>query len=142
MITNRRNKNGKITSGSLESSSSSISTAALQQIVDKLKNQRNRQSTDKVYYQIWKQFNEFFIKLDIKPRTWEERIVLFVGYLIENNRKSTTIRSYISAIKSVLQKDGVELNQDQFLLTSLTRACKLKNDRVQTKLPIRMRLLK
>ena len=124
-----------------ESSSSSISTAALQQIVNKLKNQPNRQSTDKVYYQIWKQFNEFFIKLDKKPKTWEERIVLFVGYLIERNRKSNTIKSYISAIRSVLKKDGAELSENKFLLTLLTKACQLKNDRVYTRLPIRCSLM-
>ena len=113
----------------------------LQNIVDKLKYQSNRKSTEKVYYHIWKSFNQFFIKLDIKPETWEERLVLFVGYLVENNRRSQTIKSYISAIRSVLAKDGVFLNKNKFLLTSLTKACRLKNDKVRTHLPIRKGLL-
>ena len=66
---------------------------------------------------------------------------MFVGYLIENNRRSSTIKSYISAIKSVLREDGEILNEDTFLLTSLTRACKFQNDTVRTLLPIRKGLL-
>ena len=45
------------------------------------------------------------------------------------------------AIKSVLRKDGFELNENKYLLASLMRACHLKNDRVHTKLPIRKGLL-
>ena len=81
------------------------------------------------------------MRLDFKPKTWEERLVLFVGFLIQNNRKSTTIRSYISAIKCVLRQDGEELNEDVYLLKSLTKACQLKNDKVHTQLPIRKGLI-
>ena len=69
------------------------------------------------------------------------RLVLFVGYLIQQNRKSTTIRSYISAIKSVLRDDGVILNTNSYLLRSLTKACRLHNDQVQIHLPIRKGML-
>ena len=65
-----------------------------------------------------------------------------MGHLIENRKlKSTTIRSYISAIKSVLQEDGLELNENKYLLSSLTRACRFSNDRVKTRLPIGKELL-
>ena len=111
-------------------------------IINKLKNERNRSSTKANYYGIWRKFNEFFIRLDRKPDTWEERLVLFVGFLISQNRKSNTIRSYVSAIKSVLKEDGQQINEDIFLLKSLTKACKLVNDRVKTRLPIRKPLLK
>ena len=113
----------------------------MQNIVDKLKGERNRSSTKANYYGIWKNFNEFFIRLDAKPSTWEERLVLFVGFLINQKKKSTTIRSYVSAIKAVLRDDGEEINEDTFLIKSLTRACKLVNDRVCNKLPIRRGLL-
>ena len=109
--------------------------------MDKLKNNRNRNSTRKNYYCVWRKFNEFFIKLDRKPRTWEDRLILFVGYLVQNNRKSCTIKSYISAIKSVLAEDNIILNEDRFLLTSLTKACKLVNDKVRTRLPIQKGIL-
>ena len=123
------------------SGESSISTLEMRSIVEKLRHQRNRESTKNNYYGIWKHFNQFFIKLDIKPNTWEERIVLFVGYLINKGRKSTTVRSYISALRAVLKEDGQVLNEDVFLLNSLTRACKITNDRVKTRLPIKKGLL-
>ena len=71
----------------------------------------------------------------------EDRLILFVAYLVDNEYKSTTVRSYISAIKSVLQDDGVTLNADKYLLSSLAKACRLKNDTVQTRLPIRKNTL-
>ena len=88
------------------------------------------------YYTIWKLFNKFFLRLDKKPPTWGERLSLFVGYLIDSNKQSATVKSYISAIKAVLKTNNFKLNEDQFLLTSLTRACKIRNDRVTTKLPV------
>ena len=100
-----------------------------------------RDTTLANYYGIWKHFNEFFIKLDTKPRTWEDRLILFVGHLINNNRKSSTIKSYISAIKTVLRLDGEHIDEDKYLLKSLTRACKLNNDKVNTRLPIQKGML-
>ena len=121
---------------------STISTTAIQNIVQKLKTQRVRDSTKKNYYSVWKNFNEFFIRLDMKPASWEERLVLFIGYLIEKkNFKSQSVKSYISAIRGVLHDDGIELNDNKFLLSALTRACKLKNDKVRTRLPIRKEML-
>ena len=108
----------------------------MENIVEKLKRDRIRDSTKTNYYSVWKTFNEFFIRLDNKPNSWEERIVLFVGYLVQTNKKSQTIKSYISAIKAVLREDNVILNEDKFLLNALTKACKLKNDTVRTRLPI------
>ena len=67
---------------------------------------------------------------------------MFVGYLIENNCKSGTVRSYVSVVKAVLKDDGEEINENTFLLNSLTRACRISNDHVRTRLPIRKGLLK
>ena len=55
---------------------------------------------------------------------------------MNRKRKSSTIKSYISAIKAVLTNGGIKFRIDQSLLAALTQACKLKNDRVQTKFPI------
>ena len=41
----------------------------------------------------------------------------------------------------MLKIDGIKLNEDLFLVNSLTRACKLQNDRVRTRLPIRKSML-
>ena len=83
----------------------------------------------------------FSIRLDVKPDNWEDRLVLFVGFLIEDGKKSSTIKSYISAIKSVLKKDGVEISENKYLLGSLTKACKYVNDQVYVRLPIQKGLL-
>ena len=123
------------------STDSTISTTGLEQIIERLRTQRNRASKRKNYYGIWKSFNEFYIKLDVKPDSWEDRITLFVGFLIQGKRKSTTIRSYVSAIKAVLMEDGISLNEDTYLLSSLTKACKLENDKVRLRLPIRRPML-
>ena len=123
------------------STSSTISTNEVLNIIDRLKCKGNRDSTRKNYYSIWRHFNEFYIKLDVKLPTWEERLTLFVAYLIETNKKSNTIKCYISAIKSVLMEDGVELNENKYLLTSLTKACRLVNDRVKTRLPVKKGML-
>ena len=109
----------------------------MQSIVDNLRQLRHRDSTRNNYYGIWKNFNNFFIRLDIKPNNWEDRIVLYVAYLIHGNRKSTTIKSYISAIKAVLFNGGIEINEDSTLLAALTRACKLHKDIIRPKLIIK-----
>ena len=124
-----------------KSTSSAISTASIRHIVERLKMDRVRDTTKNNYYGIWRSFNEFFIKLDLKPETWEERMVLYAGYLADNQQKSATIKSYMSAIKSVLKDDGVEICEDRFLLTSITRACGYKNDRITTRLPIQKGIL-
>ena len=40
-----------------------------------------------------------------------------------------------------MRDDGVCLNEDKYLLTSLTKACRLKNDCVKTRLPIQLGVL-
>ena len=119
----------------------SISTDQLNQIINNSKSHRIKQSTRKVYYSIWQQFSEFFIKLDRKPGNWEDLILLFAGHLIHKKRKSNTVKSYISAIKTTLKANSINISEDSYLLASLTHACKLKNDRVKTQLPIQKGML-
>ena len=134
-------KTKKKRSTSSRSTDSTISAKDMERIVEKLKTQDVRETTKNNYYAIWKNFNKFFIRLDVKPTSWEDRIILFIGHLVNENRKSQTIKSYLSAIQTVLRHDGVELQQDRFLISSLTKACKLKNDRVKTCLPIQKPML-
>ena len=101
-----------------------------------------RDSTRQNYYGIWRSFNEFFIKLDIKPNNWEDRLVLFVGHLIHKEQKSATIRSYVSAIRAVLSDINITLNEDKFLLASITRACKRRNYWMDHRFPIHRGILK
>ena len=132
---------GKRKSTDNSSTSSQLSSLDLQNIVDKLKLQRHRDSTRKNYYNIWKVFCKFLIRLDYHPDNWADRLTLFVGHLINQKRQSATVKSYISAIKSILKDDDIEINHNQFLLSSLTRACKLQNDQICTRLPIQKGML-
>ena len=63
--------------------SSSISTDEMKVFIDRLRMECYRNSTKRNYYNIWKIFNNFFLKLDKKPNNWTDRITLFVGYLIK-----------------------------------------------------------
>ena len=123
------------------SNSSRISTRQIKSIIDKLVTQTNRSSTSINYLRIWRQFNKFVIQLDVKPKTWEERVTLFVGYKIDNGMQSSTVKSYVSAIKKMLINDGYEWNDQLVLVGALTKACKFVNDRVHTRLPIQCSLL-
>ena len=51
------------------------------------------------------------------------------------------MKSYVSAIKAVLKEDNVKFQEDTYLLNSLTRACRLQNDQIKTRLPIKKGLL-
>ena len=140
-ITGYRKKTSSSISTSGTTTSSKISSLSIKRIIDKLVYQQNRSSTTDTYLRIWRQFNKFLINLDKIPDTWENKTILFIGYKIDNGMKSNTAKSYISAIKRILQNDGYEWNENQILLNSLTRACKLVNDVVHTRLPISGTLL-
>ena len=140
VLTGTKKKRRKKNSSS-GSSVSTLSTSEIEAIIFKLKGERHRDSTRGNYYCIWKLFNSFYLKLDNKPATWEQCLILFVAYLIEQKRKSSTIRSYISTIKAVLADINVTLNENTFLLNSLIKACKLQNNFVQLRLPIYKKML-
>ena len=121
--------------------SSQISSNKLNIIVTRLLGQQNRVSTRKTYFRIWRQFNAFLIRLDNKPKDWESRVTLYIGHLIEKGIQSNSIKSYVSAIKRILMDDGYEWEDQKILLSSLTRACRLVNDAIKTRLPIQCGLL-
>ena len=47
-----------------------------------------------------------------------------------------TVQSYISAIRSVLTDINIFVDEDKYLLRSLTRACRLQNDRIVNRFAI------
>ena len=71
------------------------------------------------------------------PNKWEDRLVLYVAYLIQQKKRSATVKSYISAIKGILFNGGVCITEEPVLLASLTRACCLSNDTYNNRLTIR-----
>ena len=110
-------------------------------IVDKLKTQRHRSSTRRNYYAIWKTFNEFIIKLDVKPKDWESRKVLYAAYLADKKRNSQTIKSYVCAIKAIPLENNIRVKEDTFVPHVLTKACHIHNNTVSIRLPIHKDLL-
>ena len=114
----------------------------MENLLEQLKQEGNRDSTKAIYHTIWKNFNKFLIKLDRMPKTWEDRTCIYCTHLIcEKRLQSSTVRSYISAIKWVLRNDGYCWDDGKMLLNTLTKSCKVKNDRVKTRLPIQKGLL-
>ena len=116
--------------------SSTISTVHMEQLVQKLLSQQNRKSTVNTYMNIWRQFNNFVIRLDVRPESWEARTTLFIAHMIEQGKQSASIKSYVSAIKKLVVMDGYKWQDSEVLSTSLTKACRLINDRISIRLPI------
>ena len=72
------------------------------------------------------------MKLDVKPKSWEDRAQMFIAHLIEyKGAQSCTIKSYVSAIKHMLINDKYEWKDGKILLAALTRACRLTNDQAR-----------
>ena len=109
--------------------------------MEKLLAKQHRDSTAKTYLAIFRKFNKFLICLDNRPKLWEDKVTLFIGYLIDNGLQSNTIKSYVSAIKKTLLTDGYKWNDDLVLVRFLSNACRIVNDRVQTRLPIQCGML-
>ena len=113
----------------------------MQRILEKVKLLRNRSSTRANYYSLWKLFNKFIIQLDTIPDTWEERVYLYLAHLVHTGKKSTTVRSYLSGIKAILWDDKYELQENAMELKATTRACRLINDKIHPRRPIKLDLL-
>ena len=78
----------------------------------------------------------------MKPCSWEDRLVLFTRFLVNNKLKSATVKSYLSAIRSVLAELGEKLDVNNYQLKSLTKACRLRNDVIIHHLPISKEVLR
>ena len=113
----------------------------MQGVLQSLSTKATRNSTMKNYFTVWRIFNKFVIRLDIIPTTWEEKLTLFCAYLVDRVNQSSTIRSYISAVKAVLRWDGYTIDEGKLQLGALIQACRLINDVVFTRLPIQLGLL-
>ena len=113
----------------------------MQNILEKLKRHTKRTSTEENYFNIWRKFNNFLIRLDRRPDSWEDRISLYGAFLVDNGIQSSTLKSYYSAIKAILREDEVFIDDNKVLLSCLAKACRLVNDKVRTRLPVRKPLL-
>ena len=108
----------------------------MQLVVEKLKGKAIRETTKKNYLTVWRAFNSFLLRLDKVPETWEDRMTLFCAFLVEKGSQSMTVKSYMSAIKTLLKYDDYYLNENRLLLSTMMQACKKQNDRFRCRLPI------
>ena len=81
------------------------------------------------------------IQLDHIPATWEEKTSLYCAFLFDEGYQSSTIKSYTSAIKHKLLADQYQWDDNLVLLSTIVKACKLENDTILTRLPIKIKLL-
>ena len=61
---------------------------------------------------------------------------MYCGYLVDKGNKSSTLKSYLSAIKLLLKIDGYEWNDNRVALGSLIKACKIRNDVINCRFTI------
>lgn len=62
---------------------------------------------------------------------------MYIAWLSEYKKlQSSTLKSYISAIKQVLITEGYEINEDRVVLDSIIRTTKARNDKLIKRLPI------
>ena len=123
------------------SSNATISTRKMEIILERLKGQKNRESTKANYLSIWRKFNNFVMKLDVKPKSWEQRMSLYCAYLVDRGVQSSMIKCYKSAMKCMLVLDNYKWDDNKVLLSAITGACKIINDRVRARFPIQIGLL-
>ena len=82
------------------------------------------------------------MKLDCPPPDdWEDRTLLFIAYLVDQGAQSSTVKSYVSAIKKTLVNDKYKWDDSKIILSSITKACKIMNDKIYKHLPIHCGLL-
>ena len=113
----------------------------MQNILERLKTLKNRDLTNQNYLSIWRQFNKFVLTLDYLPKYWEDWVAMYAASLIQRGLQSATLKSYISAIKSVLIDDNYEWKDERIVVRTLTRACRKINDRVKARFPLHIGLL-
>ena len=68
-------------------------------------------------------------------------MALYCAQLVEEGAQSAMIKSYISAVKCVLITDGYPWDDRKLQLSVITKACKIKNDKLLIRLPIQIKLL-
>lgn len=101
-----------------------------------------RPSTRKSYKKTWDRFNKFISQFDVIPPNWEDRIIVWATHLADNRKSSSTIRSYISAIRYCLSLDGIRVTHTSCELAAIIQAAKHENDQLYIRLPIQKHLMK
>lgn len=101
----------------------------------------NKSSTERTYRSAYLEFTRFNLSLDHMPELLDDQLAIFVASRVEKGDYSTTVKSYLSGISSMLKKDGISINTRSARLRALIKACKYKNDRVIQRMPIKENML-
>lgn len=111
-------------------------------VEEKLLNEGDsKKNTKRAYRTAYLSFTQFNLSLDNMPERLDDQLAIFVAYRAQLGDYSGTIQSYLSGIKYMLAKDGIEIDTRSARLRSLIKACKYKNDRVIHRQPISETLL-
>ena len=114
----------------------------MKHILEMLQTKQNRDSTNSNYLGIWRQLNNFLLRLDVMRKFWEDRVALFCAYLVEErNVQSATLRSYVSVIKFTLRCDNYKWQDERVWLQALFKSCRKLNDVHSPRFPIHFSLL-
>lgn len=100
-----------------------------------------KNSTKRAYRTAYLSFTQFNLSLNNMPSRLDDQLAVFVAYRVELGDQSSTIKTYLSGIKYMLNQDGIEINTRTARLRALIKACKYKNDRVIQRMAISESLL-
>lgn len=100
-----------------------------------------RKGTKRVYRTAYLDFTQFNLSLDKMPERLDDQLAVYVAYRVDLGDHSNTIATYLSGIKHMLGKIGIEINTRSARLRALIKACKYKNDTVVQRMPISEHLL-
>lgn len=124
------------------SNDSLISAEYFEKVLEELELRAVEDSTLEVYMVAWRAINSFYCKLDNKPKPWEQRMSLFIAYMMKKRFEKATIQTYISGIKYVLRNIlHVDVDDNAFRFTALIKAARYKNNKVSLRMPIKLGLL-
>ena len=85
------------------------------------------------------QFNAFLISLDRMPIRWEDRLTVCITSLVK--KKITNHQELHQCNKTILHTEDIFLKDESYALSSLAKVCKLQNDIMLVRLPIKRGLL-
>lgn len=128
--------------GSTSTGVTRLSVAFFRDVERRLLNDAGlKRNTKRAYRTAYLSFTRFNLSLDDMPERLDDQLAVYVASRVEKGDHSNTIQSYLSGIKFMLGKDGVEINTRTARLRALIKACKYKNDKVIHRMPISEHLL-
>lgn len=128
--------------GSTSTGVTRLSVAFFKRVEERLLNDAGlKRNTKRAYRTAYLSFTQFNLSLDDMPERLDDQLAVYVASRVEKGDQSGTIKSYLSGIKFMLSRDGIEINTHTARLRALIKACKYKNDRVIHRMPISEHLL-